>query len=282
MTESSPTSRPVNRPMNRPAPEPQDDRADDSLDDSLDEALRRARRDAAQRADAASGRRVGDRERLLHLLAAIQPILRRIPRDAELFDIGVTHGFVRDGAPGRPRLFLDMIGAVECTPGGGFRLAQTTRHGRVDLGEASDVAGASRLVADYVARRIVERESALAGDRTVEDAALRLVARERDAPTAPKPVAAPALPRADAPRPAPRAPLLDDEAEDDVAPRPKPQRFAATRERFARWRMRWRARRSGALERGLIFAVQFLGAAALTLIVAMAAWWAWKTVGFVK
>lgn len=268
MTESSPTSRPVNRP----APEPHDDGADDSLD----EALRRARRDAAQRADAAAGRRVGDRERLLHLLAAIQPILRRIPRDAELFDVGVTHGFDRDGAPGRPRLFLDMIGAVECTPGGGFRLAQTTRHGRVDLGEASDVAGASRLVADYVARRIVERESALAGDRTVEDAALRLVARERDAPTAPRPVAA------TQPRPAPRASRLDEEEEDDVAPRPKRQRFAATRERLARWRMRWRVRRGGALERGLIFAVQFLGAAALTLIVATAAWWAWKTVGFVK
>lgn len=273
---------------------PKDRAGDEAPPDSaapLDDALRRARGEAAARADAASGRRVDDRDRLNHLLAAIQPLVRRIPRDADLFDVGVTHGFGRDGGPGRPRLFLDMIGFVECAPEGGYRLAQSSRHGRLELGAARDLAGATRLVADYIARRIVEREEALAGDRTVEDAALRLLARAREsagetaeaAGRTPSPARLEehAPPRA---RPAPRAAVVPDD-EEDVAPRPNATRarFAAVRARLARWRSGWRARPGGgALERGLVFAVQFLGAAALTLIVAMVAWWAWRAVGFVR
>lgn len=314
MTELNTKSRDEVRPeptdMTPPDVATPDPRAARDLDHELDTALRRARRDAADRAQeqTPAGRRVGERARLEHLLAALAPILRRLPKDAEMFDVGVTQGFDRDGAEGRPRLFLDMIGFVECAPGGGFRLVQSTRHGRVNIGEASDLAGARRLVADYFARRIVEREQALASDRTVEDAALRLIRRE--------PGEAPAPPRVDRTLPdairpdparvarveprgaAPRAALDPD----DDAPRPVRQRparptlrdrLAATRARLPSWPSwpRWRRgarlestrlNRGGAIERGLVFAVQFLGSAALTLIVAMAAWWAWKAAGFVK
>lgn len=313
MYESSPPGR--NDPRLAPADEP--------ADRLWDDALRRARRDAADRATQADGeargpardnesRRIDERARLEHLLAALTPILRRIPAEAEMFDVGVTQGFGRDADAARPRLFLDMIGSVECAPQGGFRLAQATRRGRLVLGEARDLAGAMRLVADYIARRLVEREAALAGDRTVEDAARRLILRERqdaarardDAPTrwtrpAPEPRRdPPALPRVDDPapprvadpapprarRPDPQPPAALDPEEDSPAPaRPGPRdRLAATRARWRRWREARAGRRGGALERGLVFAVQFLGSAALTLIVALAAWWAWKAAGFVK
>lgn len=49
-------------------------------------------------------------------------------------------------------------------------------------------------------------------------------------------------------------------------------RLRGVSERLAR-------RRVGAGERALVFAVQFLGSAALTLIVALTAWWAWKSIG---
>lgn len=287
MNESSPNGRPDRRS--------EDDRAAIQLD----EALRRARRDAADRAEADSGRRrPSERERLEHLLAALRPILRRIPRDADLFDVGVAQGFDRDGGEGRPRLFLDMIGYVECADDGGFRLAQSTRHGRVALGEASELAGAMRLVCDYVARRIVEREQALASDRTVEDAARRLLRGAPDlAPSLPRiervPPDAPRRPppvESDEPPPAPRGrardadrPLLDaDDAPSRSVARPWRERLAAVRDRLSGWTRPFRARRVGTLERGLVFAVQFLGSAALTLLVALAAWWAWKAVGFVK
>lgn len=271
MQESSPQNRPERAPP------------DDGEADAFDLSLRRARRESAERAEATSAGRVGERARLEHLLAALDPILRRIPREADCFDVGVTHGFDRDGAPSRPRLFLDMIGYVECASGGGFRLAQSTRHGRVTVGEARDLAGAMLLVADYVARRLVEREEALAGDRTVENAARRLIARER-AERSPSRAAetGEASPVAARPRsePAARASLvLDDEPTGAPA---AGKRFAAARARLARWRAGLRGSRGGAFERGFVFTIQFLGSALLTLIVALAAWWAWKSAGFVK
>lgn len=263
--------------MNEYSPHARSERADtnDGEPDQFDASMRRARREAAERAEAVSGGRVGDRERLEHLLAALDPILRRIPPDADFLDVGVTQGFARDGAPGRPRLFIDMIGYVECIPGGGFRLAQSTRHGRVVIGEAPDLAGAMLLVADYVARRLVEREEALAGDRTVENAARSLVARERDQTRARDET--PQRLRVETTAARARA-ALDADEERPAAARPAPARLHAIRERLARWR----DRRGGPLERSFVFAIQFLGSALLTLIVALTAWWAWKTAGFVK
>ena len=318
MNEFSPGPRDERRPRRRDEGASEEDGAF-----QFDEALRRARREAAERARTAGGGRAGGRERPGHLLAALRPPLPPLPPRAEMVDIGVTPGFLRDGEETRPRLFLDMIGYVECAPEGGFRLAQSTRRGRVLLGEAEDVAGARRLVADYIARRLVEREEALSGDRTLEDAALRLVARERRDTALPRVADAPrdgawtdeAAPRRetraeavrrapldpqdeDDPRPARRSPPREraraGSHEADSAPRRDPalrgergraslsERLAPMRARWRRWTAPVRARRGGAMERGLVFAVQFLGSAALTLIVAMTAWWAWKAAGFVK
>jgi hypothetical protein len=339
-----------------------DHRAPDDAVTALDEALARVRREVA-------GAPVGDggRARLDTVLAAIQPMLARIPADAEMFDVGVTPGFGRDGAPGRPRLFLDMVAALECE-GEGYRLMRATRQGPVALGEASDVGGAVRLVADYVARRLVERERALDGaqahDLAPRPAAARdpLLAapppgqiaparplRARDADRNDRDAAERAFPQPEgrenaypddrddsrrlrratssferarpvrddddwpAPEPArlrthaARAPRDDiRDAERDVpatvrdaavaareaettrdAPPPPPARtglrarLAAARRRLTRWGAPGE-RRGGVFERGLTFAVQFLGSAALTLVVAMVAWWAWKAAGFVK
>lgn len=329
-----------------------DNRApDDDAARALDEALLRVRREGA-------GPRAseGERQRLDAVLTAIQPMLAKIPADAEMFDVGVTSGFDRDGVAGRPRLFLDMVAALECADEG-YRLVRATRQGRAVVGEAKDVGGAVRLVADYVARRLVERERAMDGVRAPDAAPRRAALRETSFDTAGRPAANARQPRArgetawrareaaerafpepealeepdeprrdrraarfeparanpdgdDWPAPDPVLPRRRDaeaprdetrdartvasvrKAEqaveperDGLSPAPAPNglraRLAAARRRLTRWGAPGEPR-GGVFERGLTFAVQFLGSAALTLVVAMVAWWAWKAAGFVK
>ena len=76
----------------------------------------------------------------------------------ELFDLGVTPG-------DRPRLFLDMISFVDLAHDRRtYRFFQDTRHGRVLIAESDSADRIVAAVTNYVARRLVEREQALAAD----------------------------------------------------------------------------------------------------------------------
>jgi hypothetical protein len=125
---------------------------------NLRSAMRRARSESAEQHEAIADLRQAEVARLEMLEDAIRPIVDQAPDDVELFDLGVTQG-------DRPRLFLDMISFVDLAHDRrSFRFFQDTRHGRVLIAESESLERIVAAVTNYVARRLVEREQALASD----------------------------------------------------------------------------------------------------------------------
>jgi hypothetical protein len=123
---------------------------------ALAEAINRARGSQTTRDNRAADARIVATGRLETLRARLAPIYAAIPRDVELFDLGVV-----GHAP--PRLFVDIIAFIEMAADGrSFRLIQETRAGRILLGESADEKQMATLVTNYIAERLVERERALA------------------------------------------------------------------------------------------------------------------------
>jgi hypothetical protein len=125
---------------------------------SLTVALRRARIESAERSSAASDLRNAEIARLEILQDELRPVLSQIPRDCDLFDVGVSPGE-------RPRLFIDQIGFVEMDRDRrAYRFLQDTRHGRVTIVETEIVDAVVDAITAYIAHRLIERQSALAVD----------------------------------------------------------------------------------------------------------------------
>lgn len=130
---------------------------------ALAEAINRARAAQAERDSLSRDNRSASVARLEALRKKLQPLYAAIPRDVEMFDLGLI-------PTERPRLFVDMIAYVEMGQDQRiYRLFQETRAGRVSLLETEDPDRIVDRVTDYVAERLVERERALA----VETAASR-------------------------------------------------------------------------------------------------------------
>ncbi len=151
-----------------------DFRSDQGKPPNLRSAMRRARSEAAEQHEAFADLRQAEIARLEMLEDAIRPIVDQAPDDVELFDLGVTQG-------DRPRLFLDMISFVDLAHDRRtFRFFQDTRHGRVLIAESDSPDRIVAAVTNYVARRLVEREQALASDwrsRTAASEHIRAHAR---------------------------------------------------------------------------------------------------------
>ncbi len=125
---------------------------------SLKTALRGARFESAEQSEAVHDLRQTELTRLELLAEAIRPVLDQAPEDVDLFDLGVAHGE-------RPRLFLDMISFVDLGHDRRtYRFFQDTRHGRVLIAENANKDRIVSAITNYVARRLVEREQALASD----------------------------------------------------------------------------------------------------------------------
>jgi hypothetical protein len=137
---------------------------------SLKAAVRRARIEDADRSEVVAELRGAEIARLEMLQAAIEPVLAETPDEIDLFDVGL--------APGdRPRLFIDMVGFVEMARDRRhYRFIQNMRHGRVLIAESESLDAMRDAVTAYIARRLVEREKALAADSPFElaDAPARL------------------------------------------------------------------------------------------------------------
>ncbi len=128
-------------------------------------ATRKARIDEAERSEVIAELRGAETARLEMLEEELRPALADIPQDADMFDISLVPGE-------RPRLFIDMIGFVEMgRDRRTYRFVQATRYGRVVIAESERMDPIVSAVVDYVARRLIEREKALAGDMTLEQAA---------------------------------------------------------------------------------------------------------------
>ena len=210
-------------------------------------AIRQARVENAERADAIAEVRELEIVRLQALESALEPVIDQAPQGLDQFDLALTQSE-------HPRLFLDMIAFVDMAHDKRtYRFFQDTRQGRVLMAESQSVDTIVAAVADYVARRLVERERALTADpRVAEEPRSQPV--EVNGPAA-WPIAKPR------PRPLHFPPASASEA------------LAATEQPKAR-RRRGIARRLGD---ALSMFLMLLGSITLALLLGLGAYWAWTT-----
>jgi hypothetical protein len=125
---------------------------------ALKDAVREARIEAAERSGVVVDLHDADLARLELLNEALDPVFNDVPAKVDLFDRGVSRGDI-------PRLWIDVIAHVEMgRDKRQYRFLQDTRYGRAVLAESYEVPEIVRAVTRYVARRLVERERALADD----------------------------------------------------------------------------------------------------------------------
>ncbi len=141
---------------------------------ALKDAVREARIEAAERSGVVVDLRDAEVVRLELLNEALDPPFADIPAGVELFDRGIGRGDV-------PRLWIDVIAHVEMgRDKRQYRFVQDTRYGRAVLGESHDIPDIVHDVTRYVARRLVERERALADDAAMGQAsAQKVIQQER-------------------------------------------------------------------------------------------------------
>ncbi len=121
-------------------------------------SIRQARVENAERADAIAEVRELEIVRLKALESALEPVVDQAPQGLGLFDLALTQSE-------HPRLFLDMIAFVDMAHDKRtYRFFQDTRNGRVLMAESQSADTIVAAVADYVARRLVERERAVTVD----------------------------------------------------------------------------------------------------------------------
>ena len=128
----------------------------------LREALRRARIESAERTAVIVDLRDAEIARLELGEEALAPVFAEIPSDIELFDHGISRGET-------PRLWIDPVAHVHMGRDKRvYRFVQDSRNGRRVLAESTDAADVTEAVTTYVARRMLEREHALAAGPAIE------------------------------------------------------------------------------------------------------------------
>jgi hypothetical protein len=124
----------------------------------LKQAVREARIETAERASVVVDLRDAEAARLELLNEALDPLFAEIPAGIELFDRGISRGDT-------PRLWIDAVAHVVMGRDKRlYRLVQDTSYGRRVLAESFEIEQLADAVTKYVARRLVERERALADD----------------------------------------------------------------------------------------------------------------------
>lgn len=125
-------------------------------------ALRKARMESAERSGVLVELRTAELGRLDLLRQELEPVFAQVPKEIDLFDAAIL--------PGDPaRLFVDVIGFVEMGHDKRtYRFFQDTRYGRKTIAESQDLEVMVQAITDYVARRIIEREKALAANTLLE------------------------------------------------------------------------------------------------------------------
>lgn len=126
----------------------------------LRDALREARVESAERSTVIFDLQGAEFARLEQINEAIAPLFEEIPPNIEMFDRGISRGDT-------PRLWIDMIAYVAMDRDRRvYRFIQDTRNGPKILAESASTDEVIEAITRYVARRMVERERALA---TTED-----------------------------------------------------------------------------------------------------------------
>jgi hypothetical protein len=137
-------------------------------------ALHQARVEAAERTGVVVDLRDAEVARLELLNEALDPLFAEIPSEIELFDRGLSRGDT-------PRLWIDAVAHIAMgRDKRSYRFLHDTRFGRRVLAESHDIPDIVRAVTAYAARRLIERERALAEDpELVTRIGAREASRER-------------------------------------------------------------------------------------------------------
>jgi len=139
----------------------------------LRDALRQARIEAADRTGVVVDLRDAEVARLEILNEALDPLFAQISDTVDLFDRGISQGET-------PRLWIDVVAHVVMGRDKRiYRFVQDSRFGRIVIAESHEVAAIVQAVADYVARRMIERERALVATPMVEPAIIDKPRRSR-------------------------------------------------------------------------------------------------------
>jgi hypothetical protein len=142
----------------------------------LKDAVRDARIEAAERSGVVVDLRDAEAARLELLDEQLNKLFSEIPGEVELFDRGISRGDV-------PKLWIDVIAHVEMGRDKRiYRFVQDSRYGRKLLAESYETKDIVDAVTRYVARRLVERERALADDSAanpLKDAPQSVVSKPR-------------------------------------------------------------------------------------------------------
>lgn len=124
----------------------------------LAEAMTRIRDDQASRDDVVVEMKQASRARLELLAEALQPVFADVPADNEQFEFALTNG-----EP--PRLWIDMTAFVRMGRDRRvYEFVKDTRLGRTILARSDDREKMARLVTNYIAERILERERMIEGE----------------------------------------------------------------------------------------------------------------------
>ncbi len=124
----------------------------------LEEAVHQARVEAAERTSVVVDLRDAEVARLELLNEALDPLFADLPPEVELFDRGISRGET-------PRLWIDAVAHVAMGRDKRvYRFLLDTRIGRRVLAESHEIADVVKAVTNYAARRLVERQRALAED----------------------------------------------------------------------------------------------------------------------
>ena len=124
----------------------------------LQAAVHQARVEAAERTSVVVDLRDAEVARLELLNEALDPLFAEIPAEVELFDRGISRGETQ-------RLWIDAVAHVAMgRDKRTYRFLHDTRIGRHVLAESPEIEDIVQAVTAYVARRLVERQRALAED----------------------------------------------------------------------------------------------------------------------
>ena len=124
----------------------------------LKEAMHQARVEAAERTSVVVDLRDAEVARLELLNEALDPLFAEIPGDVDLLDRGISRGET-------PRLWIDAVAHVAMgRDKRGYRFLHDSSVGRHVLAESHEIPDIVQAVTTYVARRLIERQRALADD----------------------------------------------------------------------------------------------------------------------
>jgi hypothetical protein len=124
----------------------------------LQEALHQARVEAAERTGVVVDLRDAEVARLELLNEALDPLFTEIPAGVDLFDRGISRGET-------PRLWIDAVAHIAMgRDKRGYRFLHDSRSGRHVLAESHEIPDIVQAVTQYIARRLIERQRALAAE----------------------------------------------------------------------------------------------------------------------